>query len=152
VSEDPAPPLTMAFDVACGVEHAFRVWTSAIGSWWPVDHTVTGAAGVAVVLQPGVGGRIFERTTEGVEHDWGEVTVWEPPTRLSYLWHIGSDREGATEVEIHFLPRGEATRVEIEHRGWERLGRAGAERKAQNMGGWEALIPHYRAAVERGGG
>ena len=25
-------------------EHAFSVWTSGIGTWWPPDHTVTGRA------------------------------------------------------------------------------------------------------------
>ena len=69
-------PLRMSFDVACSVEHAFTVWTSGIGTWWPPDHTVTGQADLEVVLQGGVGGRIYERTPDGVEHDWGEVTVW----------------------------------------------------------------------------
>ncbi|MDQ2815897.1 MAG: hypothetical protein M3Z75_29655 [Actinomycetota bacterium] len=48
-------PLRMSFDVACSAGHAFRVWTSGIGTWWPPDHTVTGRAAL-VVLQEGVGG------------------------------------------------------------------------------------------------
>ena len=57
-------PLRMSFDVACSADHAFTVWTSGIGTWWPPDHTKTGRA-EAVVLQGGVGGRIFERTADG---------------------------------------------------------------------------------------
>ncbi|MGO8864487.1 MAG: SRPBCC domain-containing protein [Acidimicrobiales bacterium] len=141
----------MSFEVACSVDHAFAVWTSGIGTWWPPDHTVTGRGGV-IVLENGVGGRIFERTPEGVEHDWGKVTAWEPPTRLVYEWHIGRDRADATEVEIRFQRKGDAaTRIEIEHRGWERLGPDGEERRAQNRGGWETLLPTYQAAVGRGG-
>ena len=34
--------LKMSFEVACSAEHAFRTWTSEIGTWWPSDHTVTG--------------------------------------------------------------------------------------------------------------
>ena len=74
-------PLKMSFDVACSAEHAFSVWTSGIGTWWPPDHTVSGQADLKIVLEGGVGGRIYERTSEGVEHDWGEVTVWDPPSR-----------------------------------------------------------------------
>jgi uncharacterized protein YndB with AHSA1/START domain len=144
-------PLTMSVEVACSVDHAFEVWTSGIGTWWPPDHTVTGRSDLEVVLQSGVGGRIYERTPDGVEHDWGEVTVWEPPRQLAYLWHLAQDRADATEVEIRFLPLADgATRVEIEHRGWERLGRAGEVRRRQNRGGWEGLLPHYRAAVTEG--
>ena len=141
-------PLRMSFDVACSVEHAFTVWTSGMGTWWPPDHTVTGQAGLVIVLQGGVGGRIYERTPDGVEHDWGQVTVWEPPTQLGYLWHLRRDRREATEVEIHFLPQGDAaTRIEIEHRGWERLGDAADEWRDRNRAGWQSLLPHYLAAI-----
>jgi hypothetical protein len=143
-------PLRMSFDVACSVEHAFTVWTSRIGAWWPPDHTVTGQPGLDVVLQGGVGGRIYERTADGAEHDWGEVTVWKPPTQLAYLWHIGRDRVTATEVEIRFVAQGDATtRVEIEHRGWEQLGNAAEEWRDRNLGGWQTLLPHYLAAIEK---
>jgi hypothetical protein len=144
-------PLRMSFDVACPVEHAFSVWTSQIGTWWPRDHTVTGQAGVAIVLQTGVGGRIYERTSEGIEYDWGEVTVWKPPTQLAYLWHLGRDPEAATEVEIRFVALGAAvTRVEIEHRGWERLGNAAQQWRDQNQAGWQTLLPHFVAAIGKG--
>ena len=144
------PPLRLSLEVACSTEHAFAVWTSAIGSWWPPDHTVSGRPD-QVVLQSGVGGRIFERTSDGIEHVWGEVTVWEPPTTLAYLWHLGRDPEEATEVEIQFVPQGaDATRIDIEHRGWERLGALADDWRDRNQLGWEALLPHFQVAVMRG--
>jgi len=145
----PAPePLRISFDVACSAEHAFRVWTSRIGTWWPPDHTVTGRP-EQIVLQGDVGGRIYERTADGAEHDWGEVTVWQPPSRLAYLWHLGIGRSSATEVDIKFIASGEkATRIEIEHRGWERLGEAAGWWRERNTAGWENLLPHFRAAAE----
>ena len=144
-------PLRMAFEVDCSAEHAFAVWTSGIGTWWPADHTVTGADDLAVVMQSGVGGRIYERTPDGTEHDWGEVTVWNPPSRLVYLWHLRRDRCDATEVEIRFLAGDSGmTRIEIEHRGWERLGSAAGQWRDQNRAGWVSLLPHYQAAIAQG--
>ena len=143
--------LRISFEVACSAEHAFAVWTSAIGTWWPPDHTVSGRP-QRVVLQAGIGGRIYERTPEGIEHDWGTVTGWEPPSRLAYHWHIGRGPDEATEVEIRFQPQGPAlTLVEIDHSGWERLGPAGDERHARNRAGWETLLPHFRQALAQGG-
>ena len=62
-------PLLTSFDVACSAEHAFHVWTDRIGTWWPPDHTATGQAD-HIVLESSVGGRIYERTSDGIEHDW----------------------------------------------------------------------------------
>jgi uncharacterized protein YndB with AHSA1/START domain len=139
-------PIRLSFAVAGPPGHAFDTWTSRIGQWWPADHTVTGEDGLAIVLEGRPGGRIFERTTGGVEHDWGEVIVWEPPDRLAYLWHLRRDRADATEVEIRFIAQGEAaTLVEIEHRGWERLGSDAASWRDRNFGGWGTLLPHYVA-------
>ena len=100
------------------------------------------------MLEGRAGGRIFERTASGVEHDWGEVTVWEPPSRLGYSWHLNRDRSDATDVEIRFIARGDAaTQVEIEHRGWERLGADAELWRKRNDGGWSTLLPHYVRAA-----
>jgi hypothetical protein len=139
-------PLRISFDVACPAEHAFRVWTSRIGTWWPPDHTVSGQP-ADVVLQSGVGGRIYERAADGTEHEWGEVTVWQPPARLAYLWYLGRDRADATEVEISFRPQGDSTRVDIEHRGWERVGERWRDRTRT---GWQTLLPHYQKEITDG--
>ena len=124
----------MSFEVSCPVDHAFDVWTSKIARWWPADHSVSGENGLLVVLEGRPGGRIFERTAAGTEHEWGEVVVWEPPSRLAYVWHPRRDRADATEVEIRFIDQGDSTtRVEIEHRGWERLGAQGHGRHAHRQ-------------------
>lgn len=75
-------PLRVSVEIDCPRAHAFHVWTAQIGRWWPVSHSVSTAPGLTVVLEGRPGGRIFERAPDGVEHDWGEITVWEPPVRL----------------------------------------------------------------------
>lgn len=92
------------------------------------------------------GGRIYERTPAGVEHDWGEVLAWEPPARLAYLWHIYGQREDATQVDIRFAASGDATTVTIVHRGWERLGARADDLRRRNVQGWDGLLPHYLRA------
>ena len=141
-------PIRMEFEVACDPAHAFDVWTSRTSMWWPPTHTVSGERDLDVVFEPRVGGRIFERTSSGEEHDWGRVVAWEPPSRIVYEWHLRVDRADATEVEIRFADAEPGrTRVEIEHRGWERLGARGEVRREGNFAGWGGLLPHYRAAV-----
>ena len=83
--------------------------------------------------------------------EWGWITAWEPPRRLVYQWHISTDRSSATEVEIAFIDLGERTRVEIEHRGWERLGDRGTSWRDANRAGWDGVLPDYKIACERGG-
>jgi uncharacterized protein YndB with AHSA1/START domain len=145
-------PLRIEFDVDCSAAHAFATWTSRIAAWWPPDHTVSGDPEAVVVLEPGPGGRIYERSPLGLEHDWGTITAWEPPWRLAYSWHLGRDRREATDVEIRFvsLEHGRA-RVEIEHRGWERLGESANGWRDRNRSGWQSLLPHVVAAMTEGG-
>jgi len=74
--------------------------------------------------------------------------VWKPPRLLGYLWHLNADRADATEVEIRFLAQGQAaTRIEIEHRGWERLGDRASGWRTRNQAGWQSLLPHFLAAI-----
>jgi uncharacterized protein YndB with AHSA1/START domain len=74
------------------------------------------------------------------------VLVWDPPHRFVMTWHPGyEDPEQHTEVELRFREQGEATLVELEHRGWERLGeRAMEARNGYNMG-WDFVLGRYTA-------
>jgi hypothetical protein len=144
-------PLRLSFDIDCPAEHAFDVWTTRLSSWWPPDHSASGRPGTIVTLEPRLGGRIFERTPDGTEIDWGEITSWNPPHGLAYLWHIGRERRDATDVELSFVDLGDGTtRLEIVHSGWERLGAEGPPWRHANTNGWQALIPAFiEAAVAR---
>jgi len=139
-------PIELQFTVECSPELAFDVWTARTSLWWPVAHTVSADPDLRVTFEPQVGGRIYERTPDGVEHEWGEVLRWEPPHHLSYLWHIRRDRRDATEVMITFAGDSDATSVSIVHRGWERLGDRGSGWRKENEAGWEGVLPDYRRA------
>jgi uncharacterized protein YndB with AHSA1/START domain len=141
-------PLHLTFDVGCPPEQAFELWTARTGTWWPTSHTVSAQPGVEVVIEPGVGGRIYERTAKGEEHDWGEVTGWDPPSRISYLWHLRQDRADASEVEITFAATpGTGTRLSIVHSGWDALGARGADQRESNQRGWAGVLPHFGAVA-----
>lgn len=143
-------PLRFEFTVACSPEHAFAVWAVKTSLWWPADHSVSADPGLTVTFEPRPGGRIYERTPAGTEHEWGEVLAWDPPHRLSYLWHLAQDRADATEVHITFVAAGDrdsSTTVTIVHSGWERLGARGSNLQQRNRQGWATLLPHYQEAV-----
>jgi hypothetical protein len=142
--------LRVSFNVACAVDHAFATWTTRIGMWWPADHTISGSS-VSVVLEGHVGGRIYERTDRGEEHEWGTVTAWRPPYQVAYSWHLGSREEASTDVAVTFVSVGtHMTRVDIEQSGWERLGEVASEMRDRNQIGWESLEPHFRSCAEKG--
>ena len=142
-------PLRLDIDLACSAEHAFATWTERFAHWWPPGHTVSGDP-AAIILEPRLGGRIYERTHDGREIDWGEITGWNPPHGLSYRWHMRRDRADATDVEIRFVPAdANATRLEITHTGWERLGADGQSWRDANRRGWDGLLGHFTAACTR---
>jgi Activator of Hsp90 ATPase homolog 1-like protein len=140
---DPIPPLVVEFDVGAGIEHAFDTWVHHAERWWPRNHTMSGAP-AAIVFEPRVGGRIFERALDGSEHDWGEVVAWERPRRLRYLWHLFFDRREATMVDLTFTPVTNGTRVRIEQTGWDALGGERGPRRDRTVNGWHATTAPYR--------
>jgi hypothetical protein len=145
-------PLELSYEIDCPPAHAFTVWTTRTSMWWPTGHSASGDPGTTVVLEPRLGGRILERTSDGTEIDWGEITLWDPPARLGYLWHITRDRREATDVLLHFVDVGDGrTRLDIVHTGWERLGAEGQSFRDANTSGWAALIPSFLAATDETG-
>jgi uncharacterized protein YndB with AHSA1/START domain len=134
------------------IDAAFELFTRDIGSWWPVDtHHARGDV-VAVVFEARLGGRIYERCRDGAEADWGEVLAWEPPRRVVFTWAPGRGPGGPTEVEVRFTAEGPATtRVEVEHRGWERLGDLAQKTRTSYLNGWPGVLRRFVDAAAGAG-
>jgi len=126
-------------------EHAWAVFTERIGSWWPLrTHSIGEERAESVAIEPHVGGRIVETIRGGGEAVWGNVVVWEPPSRIVLTWHPKNPPEQATELELRFVAEGDRrTRVELEHRGWERLGDRAASFRDNYDSGWPPVLDHY---------
>lgn len=139
--------------VPASPELAFEVFTARFGDWWPGHHLSVGAV-EAYVLEPGEGGRWFERTVEGEECEWGRVLHWEPPRRLVLSWGISAAWEAdptlASEVEVTFEPTGDGTRVVLEHRHLDRAGEGWREMREEvgGDGGWGGILGDYLRLVE----
>jgi uncharacterized protein YndB with AHSA1/START domain len=139
-------PIELSFVVPCDPAHAFAVWTDGISVWWPTSHSVSQDPDLAVTIEPWVGGRIFERASDGTEHRWGDVTAWDAARSFSYRWHLRQDPEDATEVTVSFVEADGGAEVRIVHRGWERLGDRGGAMRERNTQGWSGLLAHYERA------
>lgn len=96
-----------------------------------------------VVFEGREGGEVYEVSESGERGHWATVLVWEPPARLVLAWNILNAEAEPTEVEVRFLRDGDATRVELEHRGWERLGESGAEKRGNYDSGWDFVLAQY---------
>jgi uncharacterized protein YndB with AHSA1/START domain len=132
--------------VVCSVEHAFATFTEGIDAWWPLStHSVGKRRARRAVVEGKTGGRIYEVWDDGAEHEWGSVLVWEPPRRVVYSWQPNPERPAPTEVEVRFVSEGDGTRVELEHRGWERLGDVAAEAREGYESGWDTVLGAYAA-------
>ena len=142
-------PIEAEIMVAADAELAFRTFTADIGSWWPVaGHSIGEERVVAVAMEPGVGGRLYERWADGTEHDWGRILEWDEPHRFVCTWQPNPERPAPTELEVRFEPAGDQTRVSLEHRGWERLGAEAAESRADYTSGWPPLMELFARRCE----
>ena len=128
------------------IEAAFRVFTEDIGRWWPLKdgYSFGGARADQIYLEGKEGGRFFERFTDGEEYQVGTVTACTPPSRVVFSWKA-PNWDAATEVEVRFTAEGDGTRVDLEHRGWERAGAAAEKESSGYNQGWETVLARYAA-------
>jgi hypothetical protein len=127
---------------------AFEIFTARFGAWWPVKKfSLHQDATETAVIEPRVGGAIYEIAANGERAPWGHVKVWEPGARFVMAWHPGHDAAEAQEVEIRFVPDGDGTRVELEHRDWQGLGAKAAQTRENYDQGWVFVFEQcYREA------
>jgi uncharacterized protein YndB with AHSA1/START domain len=116
-------------EVDCPIQEAFDLFTTRMGEWWPLDPASYGGERAnEIFLEPRVGGRFYERFTDGDELQVGSVVACEPPRRIAFTWRT-ADWEGETEVEVTFTP--------------SRMG-PGSSWSAAGSNGWDRSVPTPR--------
>ena len=138
-----ATSVTTAVDVQAPIEHAFRVFTEGIGSWWNPEHHILQAELAEMVFEPHVGGHIIDRGTDGSECRWARVLAYDPPRRVCFSWDINlhwqlePDPAKTSEVEVTFTAEEPSrTRVVLTHRHLERHGQGWEQMRDAVSSGW----------------
>ena len=151
-------PVRRNVTVKTGVEHAFRVFTEGFDTWWPRSHHIGKSRMKRAVVEPFVGGRMYSEQEDGTDCPWGVITMWDPPRRLVFAWQITHewgfepDLAKSSEVEVRFTPQPDgSTRVDLEHRHFERMGPGGETMKTTvgGDGGWGGLLKMFVERAEK---
>jgi uncharacterized protein YndB with AHSA1/START domain len=148
-TQSTATPVRTSIVVEAPAQRAFEVFTQEMKAWWPEDHHLLEGELGDMIFEPHVGGRVYDRATDGRECTWARVLAYEPPDRVVFSWDISpswqleSDLDHTSEVEVRFIAEAESrTRVDLEHRhlerhgeGWERMHEVVA-----SPGGWPKTL------------
>lgn len=149
-------PIRATVTVRHTPEDAFRVFTQEMGSWWPLQafsmaedaYEDRGVKAGSVVIEEREGGRVYEVMSDGTEGTWATILLWEPPRRLVLAWKPNLTDNPPTELEVMFTADGDGTRVDLEHRGWERLGAMAEEARAGYGENWNGVLALFVGAAE----
>ena len=158
VDQTSVAPVRKSVTVKAGAERAFEVFTQGIDTWWPRTHHIGKSPMKKAIIEGRAGGRCYSEQVDGTDCDWGEVLVWEPPRRfvmawkITHQWGYEPDVKKASEVEVRFTPLEDgSTRVDLEHRYFERHGAGGAAMRTavDSPGGWNDLLQLFVAQVAK---
>ena len=148
-------PVHKSIRVKASQRHAFNVFTSGLGRWWPREKGIGKLPMKSAIMETRLGGFWYELSEDGTRIPVGKIIVWEPPSRFVMTWDINShwkpDTTVSSEVEVRFIEDGpNATRVELEHRKFEKLGQEGGTSMRHHVdSGWPGMLELFRNEAER---
>lgn len=142
--------------VEAPIERAFTVFTDGMGTWWPSTHHILQGELAEMVLEPHVGGSIYDRATDGTECHWARVLAYDPPHRFVFSWditnqfEIETDPGRASEVAVTFTAEGpNRTRVMLEHSKLDAHGEGWEQHRDMvgNQDGWQLGLDAFAKAA-----
>lgn len=133
-------------------QQAFTLFTEQFDRIKPRDYNLLPVDIAETVLEPRVGGDVYDRGVDGTVCRWGRVLAFDPYESfviswdLNARWEVETDPARTSEVQISFLPLSDSrTRVVVDHRhldrhgeGWEAVGRGVDD-------GWPVFLANFAA-------
>jgi uncharacterized protein YndB with AHSA1/START domain len=156
----PIAPVRRSVVVKSTPAQAFEAFSARIDRWWPKTHGIGAAPVRESIIEPFVGGRWYTRCEDGSDVTVGHVRAWEPGRRLVFSWEVSAEWKPdariayASEVEVTFTAEADGqTRVDLEHRDFERMAAPGGEKMRNAVdGGWPAILALFAQEAARGAG
>jgi uncharacterized protein YndB with AHSA1/START domain len=138
-------PVVKMLELKRSAADAFRIYVHEASKWWPLDsHALSpenGAKAIDHIVEPRVGGRVYEVAEDGRQFDWGEVLAYEPGQRFAMTWQLGQPRAQSGDVEVRFDSTGpNSCRVTLTHSGWERMGEKAQQMRGGYDNGWARVF------------
>jgi uncharacterized protein YndB with AHSA1/START domain len=147
-------PVRKSIVVDASPAEAFDFFTAKIDRWWPKSHGIGATPLRESIIEPFVGGRWYAKHEGGEESTVGHVIVWLPAERLVVSWEINGEWKSepraafASEVDVRFFAESaDRTRVELEHRNFEKMESGGQGMRDGVDNGWPGILDAYAAVV-----
>ena len=149
-------PVRKSIVVGASPQRAFEVFTTGIDRWWPKTHGIGMTAITKSVIEPFQGGRWYTAHADGTEVVIGHIRVWDPGKRFVVGWEISRGLEAGCAHRAGLRGRGAAsarkvrgTRVDLEHRDFQRMGEEPGQKMRTGVdGGWPGILEFYAAEMD----
>lgn len=145
----PAQSYQVGFEVTVRAPRE-RVWSALVdetSNWWPKDF-FSAENPEGFVIEPQLGGRVYEAWHGGGGVLWGTVVVWSPGYRMTWACEMYPDwtGPGRSFVTFDLEDRGSETKITVSDSGIC----ISASQAATSLGsGWQRLIgTHFKSYVE----
>jgi uncharacterized protein YndB with AHSA1/START domain len=138
-------PVVKTLELKRSATDAFRIYVHEAAKWWPLEtHALSpenNTKAIDLVVEPRIGGRVYEVAEDGRQFDWGEVLAYEPGRRFAMTWQLGQPRDKSGDVDVTFEARGaEHCLMTLTHSGWERMGEKGPDMRRGYDAGWAGIV------------
>ena len=147
----PMAPVLKSVTIPIAPARAFELFTSQIGTWWPLaTHSVGLERARGVSCGTSVGDELVETLHDGTTAVWGSVLESEPPHVIVLSWHPGRSADDATRLELTFTSSEDGgTIVKLAHSEWERWTDGEARAGGYNEG-WDVVLADYVRSASTG--
>lgn len=107
--------LEMQFDIAAPKERVWQMMVTRTSDWWPKEFSAGGKNTKRIVLEPRIGGRLYEDWGEGNGLTWYSVQSMDAPNMIEFLGRTSKDFGGPAIqiVELRLEAAGQGTRLTL---------------------------------------
>ncbi len=125
----------------------FDALTKNLGAWWGPPYLL-GQSARDLIVEPTLGGRVYEDWGGGEGALWGTVTSLKKLDHIEWTGRIGMGGAVIGVVSYTLEARGKGTLLKLSHRA---AGEVTLDTERNYGGGWQDLLgSRLRAFVERG--